>query len=415
MMNKLASAALGAGLLAIVACGGGSGDNIDTMIVHADANGDGAGLACNVVTNMGCPVGEKCTWIRVSVGDQPEQQLGTVGCAPEGNIPTDGACSYGMSGLNTGYDNCVGGDICLAPRTAEEAQGTCREICSIDDDSNNCEPNFACGRYQKYFTNGGMNEPTLAGVCQATCNPLTQTRDSDSAPACGSTTPDDATDTGSEACYGLPSGNTKPTTFRCAAIVDMDPNMPGIQNQNTHRVQPASLCLNCCAPGYVPLYNESDTNQIVVCFAVCKPADTNNTMPLNAGGDLTAGVDPDGNPDPGRWTCPRLGATNAGEECKYLWFFEKWFHSNDGIVVPLSANSDAYGFCWDYTQYMTTSGAPWTSCADTQRLDDPNDPAGDLYWGCVNSSFLPQAKANSPHQAPILRPYYTPEMLGTDQ
>src|SRR5690349_737419 len=129
MMNKLAWAALGAGMLVIAACGGGSGDHPDTQITHADAGGDGSGLTCNVSTNMGCAQGDKCTWVRVSVGPDPAQQLGQVGCVPDGNVPTDGACQYGMSGVATGYDNCVGGDICLAPRTAEQATGTCREIC----------------------------------------------------------------------------------------------------------------------------------------------------------------------------------------------------------------------------------------------------------------------------------------------
>lgn len=418
MMNKLAWAALSAGLLAIAACGGGEGDRVDTLIVHADAGGDGSNVACNVSTNQGCPVGQKCTWIRVSVGAQPEQQLGQVGCAPEGNVPTDGSCHYGMSGVATGYDDCVGGDICLAPRTAEQAQGSCREICSLDDASNDCPANFACGAYQKYFTNGGMGEVTQAGICSATCNPLTQTRDSDGAKSCGSSTPDDNTDEGSEACYGLPSRNTKPSSFRCAGIIDMDPVMPGIQNENTHRVAPASLCLNCCAPGYVPAYIDSDTSMITVCFAICKPADTNNMLTANAGGDLAAGTDPDGNPDPGRWTCPRLGATNATEECKYWWFFEEFFNGFDDRV-PISANSDNYGLCWDYTQYMTTSGDPWTSCTATvpaETLADPaNDPTSDIYWGCVNSSHRPPQLVNPPASHPILHPFYTPEMLGLDQ
>ena len=68
-----------------------------------------------------------------------------------------------------------------------------------------------------------------------------------------------------------------------------------------------------------------------------------------------------------------------------------------------------------HPRYMTTSGAPWTACADTQRLDDPNDPAGDLFWGCVNSSFLPPAKKGGLQQRPELKPFYSAEMLDTVQ
>jgi hypothetical protein len=305
----------------------------------------------------------------------------------DGNVPTDGACQYGMSGQHTGYDNCVGGNICLAPRTAEQATGTCREICSLRDDSNACPEFFACGAYQKYFTNGAMNEPTLAGMCSATCDPLTQRRDVDDAPACGSTTPGDPTDVGSEACYGVPSRiPDKPTTFRCAGIIDMDPAIAGIQNDNTHRVAPEQVCLNCCAPGFAPLTVESDDSQIIVCFATCKPADTNMTMPENAGGDLVAGEDPDGNPQPGAWTCPNRGATGKNEECRYLWFLEEYFNGFNH-TIPVSVNSDAFGFCWDYTLYMRTDGQPMLSCTETVRSSDENDPTGDVYWGCVNSSF----------------------------
>jgi hypothetical protein len=416
-MNKLVLSALGMGLLAMAACGGGEGDRVDTLIVHTDAGADGGGLACNVAVNSGCPVGEKCTWVRVSVGPNPEQQLGQVACVPEGNVPTDGACMYGMSGIQTGYDDCVGGDICLAPRTAEQSTGVCREICSLLDTSNPCDANFACGAYQKYFTNGGMNEMTLAGLCSATCDPLTQRRDSDDLPACGSTTPEDSTDAGSEACYGLPSRSTQPSSFRCAGIIDMDPNMPGIQNENTHRIAPAQLCLNCCAPGFVPLYIDNDTSQVTVCFATCKPADTNNTMPANAGGDLLAGEDENGDPSPGAWTCPNRGATGATEECRYMWFFEEFFNNFDHRV-PISANSDNFGFCWDYTQYMTTSGSAWTSCTETIRSSDDTDPTGDVYWGCVNSSLRPPQATSTPtprSEIPTFKPYYTPEMFDFTQ
>jgi hypothetical protein len=410
-MKKLAFGALCIGLFSVAACGGGSGDPDTRIVIRIDGGDGGSSQVCNVANNTGCPSGQKCTWVRVSVGAMADQQLGQVACAPEGTAPVGGACSYGMSGVTTGFDDCIGGAICMAPRTAENATGTCKEICSLLDTSNPCDTGFACGPYQKYFTNGGMGEETLAGVCDATCNPLTQERDSDSAPACGSTTPGDPTDAGSQACYGLPSRTTQPTHFSCAGIFDHDAVTAGIQNNNTHRTTPSQLCLNCCAPGNVPLYIESDAVQELVCFAFCKPADTNNTLVANAGGNLT---EPVGNP--GAWTCPNMGATNGTEECRYLWFFEGFFNSFDGRV-PLSPASDAYGFCWDPTLYNWdpdgdgTFDTPWTSCTQTVRSSDPMNNNGDAFWGCVNSTLAnskPNAapRNNSPRLG--VRPVWSP-------
>jgi hypothetical protein len=386
-MKKLAFGALCIGLLSMAACGGG-GDRVDTIITHVDGGGDGSSLVCNVATNTGCAQGEKCTWVRVSVGENETMQLGQVGCVADGTVPTGGACTYGMSGVLTGFDDCVGGNICLAPRTAENATGTCKEICSLADASNPCAEDFACGAYQKYFSNNSDDTP-LAGVCDPTCNPLTNTRDSDDAPACGDATPTDQTDAGSVSCYGLPSRNTNPTTFRCSGIIDEDANTPGIQNDNTHRVQPSRLCLNCCAPGNAPLYYESDAVQEVVCFAYCQPQISNNTLPeINANG-----LSP--------FACADTTATGPNEECRYLWFFEQAFTTAE---VPLSANSDAYGFCWDYTQYgydhdedTGTADIPWPSC--TTVAPDTAGPGGDYFWGCTSSD-------NAPAFAPTVKPAF---------
>src|SRR5260370_24005462 len=60
-MRKLAFGALFVGLLA--ACGGNSGNNKVIKFIDGPA-GDGSGPgACNVLTQTGCDVGQKCTWI----------------------------------------------------------------------------------------------------------------------------------------------------------------------------------------------------------------------------------------------------------------------------------------------------------------------------------------------------------------
>ena len=101
-MRKLAFAAL---LVGLVAC---SKSNGATKIILVDApSGDGGGALCNVLTQTGCASGEKCSWIEDSM------TLGHVGCAPMGTVALNGACAYGAPGA-TGYDNCVGGTVCLS-------------------------------------------------------------------------------------------------------------------------------------------------------------------------------------------------------------------------------------------------------------------------------------------------------------
>jgi hypothetical protein len=398
-MKKLAFGALCTGLIALAACGGGGGDNVDTNITRID--GGGGTLVCDVVNNTGCDAGEKCTWVRVSVGTEPEQQLGQVNCVPDGDVPTGSACMFGASGLNTGYDNCVGGNLCMAPRTTENAMGTCKEICSLMDTSNPCPEFFACGPYQKTFTNNSEDDP-LAGICDSTCNPLTQVRDSDGAPSCGDATPDDQTDAGSLACYGLPSRTTRPTHFSCTGIIDEDPSMDGIQNDNIHRVAPSILCLNCCAPGNVPLYIESDTVTETVCFAYCQPTIINNVTTDPDTGDpaVASGVPP--------YDCPAMGALEETEECRYLWFFEGLFTEAE---VPLTAASDAFGFCWDPTKYTwnddgdtNTPEVAWPRCADMEPSPATVGPTSDYFWGCTSSDNAPPTVAPS-SRLPTIRPF----------
>src|ERR1041384_8183405 len=65
--------------------------------------------ACNPLTQTGCNAGEKCTWIN----DQDNPPIGHVGCAPDGTIALDGACTDPPAGP-MGYDTCVKGTVCLS-------------------------------------------------------------------------------------------------------------------------------------------------------------------------------------------------------------------------------------------------------------------------------------------------------------
>src|SRR5690242_18098144 len=128
-MKKLVFGALLAGLVA--ACGGGSSGHPDGHIIIGDGDGgiDATIGICNLITQTGCNAGEKCTWVRVAASDT--QQLGQLGCVPEGDVTVDAACAYGAAGTATGYDDCIKGYICLASPRGDMAQGTCRQICDL--------------------------------------------------------------------------------------------------------------------------------------------------------------------------------------------------------------------------------------------------------------------------------------------
>ena len=387
-MKKLAFGALCIGLLTMVGCGGGNdGDDADDDgddVAFVDAAIDGAGppLACNILTQTGCMAGEKCTWIRVSAGPSDAEQLGQVGCAPQGTVAVDGACSYGASGATTGFDNCVGGLICLASPATEMASGSCRSMCSLADATLPCAAGFACGAYSKFFSNNSMDTP-LAGVCDPTCNVLTQVRDSDGEEACGSTDPLMP----NRGCYGFPSGSAAPTDFSCTGAGDLG-----------HReVVTPPIYTNSCLPGAIPMLRESSGSMQVVCIAPCAPLTINNTQPAEA----RDGAEPH--------SCPQMPlavgvmnparATGAGERCQHLWFWE------DAATV-LSAASNGVGFCvdftryeWDHDQMPATPAEAWTLPETTTPYTDIMNPlpTEDIFWGTAPWPMMLQGapRANS--------------------
>jgi hypothetical protein len=364
------------------------------MFVDARPDGEGPPPVCNLLTQSGCDAGQKCTWIRVSAGASDAEQLGQPGCAPQGAVALDGACMYGASGATTGFDNCMGGLICLASPAVEMASGSCRAMCSLTDATLPCAAGYSCGAYSKFFSNSSMDMP-LAGVCDPTCNVLTQVRDSDQAPACGSTDPNAP----NRGCYGFPSGTAAPTDFACTGAGDLG-----------HReIVTPPIYTNSCLPGAIPMLYESTGSMSVVCIAPCAPLTINNTT--NA--ESRDGAEPH--------SCPEMPlavgvmnparATGAGERCQHNWFWED-------AATALSDASNNVGWCVDFTKYRwdddmnaATPAVPWTLPETTTPYADIMNlqPTEDLFWGTAPyPMMLTGAPAKTPRAKDLgFRPLQT--------
>jgi hypothetical protein len=331
-MNGIRTGWLALLVAGLAACGGGGSTPEPAVVL----------TSCNPVAQTGCSAGKKCTWIRIN----SSTSTGALGCTPAGTVNVGGACQYGADGEASGYDDCRGGEVCLAPGSSA-AQGTCQRIC---DSSNvlSCTPSsqWACSTYGGYFASGGA--APVAGLCTPQCDPLTQVRLSDGAAACGS--PNPATPT--LACYGRPGGGGAPTVFTCASA--------GPSTMTDRQPISGTVYLNSCAPGHLPLMVESTGSTTVICSALCSPADT--TL---ASHPAPGGVAPYG--------CP------GTDECRYWWWLED-------AGTPVTAWSNGLGFCIDYTYY--TYGTPavtFPSCTTLSSTAHNFDPtlSDATYWGCT--------------------------------
>jgi hypothetical protein len=316
-------------LFALAACGGGG------------AKAPVVGLsACSPLAQTGCGSGQKCAWFQVDSFNS----IGGNGCAPVGARTAGQACVVGPDGATTGFDDCAKGLSCVA--------GECRTICDAATGTT-CSAVQACSRYAGHF-----DDASGLGVCDPTCDPLTQARLTDGAAACGS--PDPATPT--LGCYGVASSDARPTRFLCATV-------PAAAQGKTHR-QPAlgpaggGAFLNGCAPGYLPLLLDSTGSFTVVCIALCAP------LPVYFGS--TAGL---GGQAPR--TCAAAGATGADEECVYWWMLED-------AATEVSTFSNGLGYCFDHTRYTYGDPpAPFPSCTTLAATDaDANGTPDWLEFGC---------------------------------
>jgi hypothetical protein len=293
---------------------------------------DAAPGICDPIAQTGCGSGEKCTWIMIDTATN----AGQLGCVPNGNIPSAGACTRGPDGLSTGYDNCTGGNVCAG---IVDGTGTCEAACDLNPDS--CAANTVCVRYANLFDQAGN-----MGACDFACDPVTQQRLFDGAGFCGAVNLSQP----ERGCY---RSIDAPTAF-CA----FTPIAARTQKQdNVAYDYPNAVYLNGCAAGYEPFTRTSTNDATVICNAFCRPTTTSSTSPAGEGGLPNS-----------MYTCADRGA--AGHECKYLWFFE----SN-----PTAADN-GIGVCWtpanftgDWDNNPATEDTVFPACNTLPTTDTDND------------------------------------------
>ncbi len=117
--------------------------------------------SCNPITQIGCPVSQKCTLIPDA---QNPLNLRTV-CQADGTVPLGGTCSTDPV---TSVDNCTAGMLC--------SNDTCMAFCS--DAPNTCSALEQC-----YVLSGPVDSPGV-GLCKEPCDPLSSVTNCPSGEAC---------------------------------------------------------------------------------------------------------------------------------------------------------------------------------------------------------------------------------------
>ena len=280
---------------------------LDAMIDAPDGMPADANLAfCDVREPATCPDGWRCAPV-MGAGGEIEPH-----CVPDGEVPIGGFCEpWLIKEEVTGYrhDDCLGASMCIG--------NECRAFCQI---GSSCEGPYACVGY-------GIlpNDPEL-GVCDPTCDPVTQVRNTDGAGWCNSTNIAQPERT----CVGQTNG-----PFFCAPTQDVNA---------THGFVPSPAYLNSCAAGYMPFGQDVAGNPM--CVAMCSPAPTSMLNQANAGGQPGSG-----------YTCTDRGADTA--ECRYIHILQDPGQPGYGLYNNV-------GFCFDYQ----ISGAP--SCTTSTENDTGN-------------------------------------------
>jgi hypothetical protein len=265
---------------------------------------------------------------------------------PDGTVSVGGTCTVGANGT----DNCRRGAACLY-------DGTCQSFCNVFSDT--CRTGFACSRYRGVpFNPDGVG---TTGYCTPTCNPITQTRDFDQAPACGSPTVQFPT----LGCYGSLGD---PFTCMAAGESSRTSDVPASVGAN------GDAYTNGCAPGYLPVLFASDSDDTIICAAVCEPGPTSLQTPQNAKGRAGSS-----------YNCPARGADGT-HECRYWWFL-------DDPAAPFfpPALGNTLGFCFDYAIWRWdrdgngTRESTWPSCTTLSNAAHTYDPiwTDDMVWGCA--------------------------------
>ena len=323
-----------------IACGGLDKHPSDGAILTlGDAAGGCGPAACDLVAQTGCAASEKCTFII----DQQTPLIGHVGCTQNGSMLGGTGCAFVHGGplcaesLMT--DDCMAGSFC-------NDAGVCELFCT-----DSCPPNNVCKTH---------DAPSVGGLCDPTCDPLTQIRVEDQAPACGAGSAIAPT-TG---CY-----SDDFQTFTCATTpLGRGLTTPLVDRAPCTAADGCAGLSNGCEPGYVPLLTDSTGSTQIDCTALCAPLDTDATRPANAPGDATAlgKLPSDAAPVAGHATCTARGGEN-GEECRYLYRFAPQ-------PTPLGTT---LGVCFAYAHFgeracaTLRAGSAGDAGSDTAPCSDP--------------------------------------------
>lgn len=384
-MRKLAFGALVVGVVvACIACGGGGVKLID--------GGADAPMACNPIAQTGCQSGEKCTWIIDIDGTATTEDIGHIGCVANGTTANGATCADASATVNGGVDTCVAGTLCIAR--------VCKPICDpqlVDGTAAGaCPTNYACSVYSAVFESAGA---TVAGVCEATCDPLTQKLKTNDAQACGAADPTkpggDPARTGGTCVRGAGF-----RSFHCA------PTGPSLYTK-TDREPPltdsaGNFFGNGCAPGFIPFFIESSTSMKTLCSGMCAPLKSDDAIAQvpatkdNHKGDPAAlgKLPTDAMAIPGRSTCTvGVKAKLAEEDCRFLWY---WLAGGDPTKALTTPYNDTLGICYAYGQFkdIMVPGMPELqpekSCS---QLKSTPVPADDPYGSAKDNGCYPLAQS----------------------
>ena len=299
---------------------GGTSDSGADDSGTSDSGADDAAVGpCDLVEQTGCGAAQRCTWVEDGLGG------GAAACRADGTVAHLGAC---VGPDAEGVDDCVAGHACIG--------GLCQEICSTNE---GCGADFQCNRFV-----GFVNDDTT-GICVPRCDPVSQTRLHDDAPACGSPEPGAPT----LGCYGALGG-----PYTCRSL------SPGAATQ-TYGSAPigppgGGAFASGCATGFTPL---GATNGFFF-HLFCTPVASSM-----GNGAQRQGAAPH--------TCSARGATASTVECRFISFLA----ANPSLAAPgVGVCVDTAVQTYDHDANPQTSELPWPSCS---TLTSPNL----VGWGCA--------------------------------
>jgi len=262
-----------------------------------------------------------------------------------------------------GSDNCGKGLYCTG--------GVCKPVCDLNGGAPTCGANFACQPYANTF--GNLNETPHAGICDQSCDPLTNRVDGTNEANCKATAIDTNNTTvpgfpmgyPNRGCYGLWISGGK-SRWTCAGAGPAT----GVQDFVL-----GTVFINSCAAGFFPGLSRGTGTMMAICSALCNPGDAYMGAPATQIGGLKRGTDVS--------TCNERGA--VGMDCVHGWFFEI---ADDGSLMETKYGK--LGVCMNWTRYTSaTTMMPLKQCQDLVKNDA--DQTLDLAFnqGCRPSATHP--------------------------